>query len=109
MAFQEKLLGQSNPGNVATTIYTVPASTTAIIKTILICNTSSSTRSYRIFFNNSGATYNATNAIMYDIPILPNTTNSIEDFMPLNGSGASIGVSGSTTDVNFTVFGVEIS
>src|SRR5882762_1279596 len=105
MGFQEKLLAQANPGNAATTIYTVPAATTTVVKTILVTNTSSSSRTYRIFFNNSGSSYTAANAIFYDVPIQANTTNSLDDFMPLNGSGASIGTQGSTTDVNFTIFG----
>jgi len=44
-----KTVAQANPGNAATTIYTVPAATTTVVKTILVTNTSSSSRTYRIF------------------------------------------------------------
>lgn len=107
--FQEKLLAQANPGNVTTSIYTVPALKTTVIKTIVISNTSSTDRSYRIFFNNAGNTFTVANALFYDIPIFANTTNAVQEFMVLDNSGVgSLGVSGSTTDVTFTVFGAEI-
>lgn len=109
MTFLEKILGQSQPGVTPTTLYSVPASTVGIIKTILICNTGASDQTYQIFVDNDGSTYDATTAIHYDVPIAAKETRHLDLFIPFSTAGGTLGVQASSTDVTFTVTGAEIT
>jgi hypothetical protein len=109
MAIAYKVLGQSNPAaTTATTLYTVPASTSAVISTINICNQSGSTDTFRIAIRPAGATLAAQHYIAY------NTSIPAYDSISL-----TIGITLATTDVvtvyagaatlSFNLFGSEIS
>jgi glucose-6-phosphate dehydrogenase assembly protein OpcA len=108
MATTYKVLGQSNPSaTTATTLYTVPASTSTVVSTISICNQASSTASYRIAVRPAGATLAAQHYLAYDIAIAANDTTAL-----------TLGVTLATTDVvtvyassatlSFSAFGSEI-
>lgn len=44
-----KVLGQSNPAaTTATTLYTVPSATSAVVSTISVCNQAATSGTYRI-------------------------------------------------------------
>lgn len=109
MADTIKVLSQTTPG--ATTLtdsYTVPALTSAIISSIVICNQSAVATAFRVSIAVAGATDVAKQYIYYDIAIAGNAT-----FI------ATVGISLATTDVirvyntlatlSFNVFGVEIT
>jgi hypothetical protein len=109
MAIAYKVLGQSNPAaTTATTLYTVPASTSAVISTINICNQGVSTDTFRIAIRPAGATLAAQHYIAY------NTSIPAYDSISL-----TIGITLATTDVvtvyagtstlSFNLFGSEIS
>jgi glucose-6-phosphate dehydrogenase assembly protein OpcA len=109
MALTYKVLGQSNPaGNTATTLYTVPASKSAVLSTISICNQSTSNGSFRIAIRPSGDALANQHYISYDTVVPNNDTIFF-----------TIGVTLATTDVitvyannalmSFGVFGSEIS
>lgn len=104
-----KILGQSKPSaTTLTDIYTVPASTSAIISTITVCNQSGTATSFRISIAPAGAADTASQYIYYDVAIPGNDTFA-----------ATLGISLATTDVirvyntlatlSFTVTGVEIT
>lgn len=104
-----KVLGQSAPSaTTATTLYTVPASTSAVISTINVANRSTAPDTFRIAIRPAGASLANQHYIAYDTPI------------PLNDSiSITIGISLATTDVvtvyagtanlSFTAFGAEIT
>lgn len=109
MANAYKILGQSKPSaTTLTDIYTVPASTEAVISTITVCNQSATATSFRISIAPAGAADTASQYIYYDVAIAGNDTFA-----------ATLGISLATTDVirvyntlatlSFTVTGVEIS
>jgi len=109
MALTEKLLGQSNPGAVLTTLYQLPASTRAIVKGMWVCNTGLSNQTFRIYVDPTGTSYIASKSIYYEVPIAPGETRTMDDFLALNTPGGSIGVYASSTDVVFTASGAEIT
>lgn len=111
MAIQEKQLGQLRPANTtAASIYSPGASTTAIIKTITISNTTSSNAKYRIFVDDNGTTFDQTTATHYDIIIPGNTTDLIDTYWVMDDSTGNIGVRTDTANaITFTVFGAEIT
>jgi len=109
MANTYKLLGQNNPGTTATSIYTVPSATSAVISSIVICNTSAAAKTFRIHVvATSGTTAATTNAIAYDNAIPANETIVLTAGLTL-ATLYSIKTYASTTDVVFTVFGQEIT
>lgn len=107
MADTYKVLGQSNPGAATlTTAYTVPASTSAIISTIVITNRSATPTSFRLAIRPAGAGISNEHYISYDVAIGANETIAL-----------TLGITLATTDVvsvyatlatlSFNVFGVE--
>ena len=67
MAIVYKVLGQSNPAaTTATTLYTVPAATSAVVSTITICNQNNASDTYRIAIRPAGATLAAQHYIAYN-------------------------------------------
>lgn len=109
MATTYKVLGQSNPAaTTATTLYTVPAGTSAVISTINICNQASTVGNFRVAVRPGGEALAAKHYIAYDTALAG-----------LDSIAITIGVSLATTDVitvyasastfSFSIFGAEIT
>lgn len=111
MALQEKQLGQLRPANTtAATLYSPGASTTTIIKSIVICNQTAATAKYRIFVDDDGTTYDQTTALFYDIAIGANSTDQIDTFYAMNDANGNLAVRTDTNSaLTFTCFGTEIT
>jgi hypothetical protein len=104
-----KQLGQNNPGTSATSIYTAPAAGSAVVSSIVICNTSAAAKTFRIHVCTTSATAAATtNAIAYDNAVPANETIVMTAGLTISGS-FSIKTYASTTDVVFSVYGQEIT
>jgi hypothetical protein len=104
-----KVLGQSNPSAATPTdLYTVPASTSTTVSSIVVCNRSATATSFRISVRVAGAGADNKQYLYYDVVIPGNDT-----FV------ATIGVALATTDVvtvyatlatlAFNLFGVEVT
>lgn len=104
-----KILAQSAP--LATTLtdaYTVPAATSAMVSSVIVCNQSSVATSFRISVAVAGAVDTAKQYLYYDIPIAGNDTFA-----------ATIGMGLATTDVvrvyatlatlSFAIMGIEMT
>jgi len=107
MANALKVLGQSAPGAAAlTTIYTVPAATTAVASSIVVCNRSATATTFRVAVRPAGAAISNEMYQYFDVSIPGNDT-----FI------ATIGITLATTDivsvyatlatVSFSLFGQE--
>ena len=107
MATTLKILGQSNPSaTTATTLYTVPAATSTVCSSLVICNRSATATSFRVAVRQGGAALSNEHYIYYDVTIAGNDT-----FI------ATIGLTLATTDVvtvyatlatlSFNLFGQE--
>ena len=109
MATTYKVLGQLNPSaTTQTTLYTVPASTAAIVSTLTVCNQAASAGTYRISIRPVGETLDPKHYIAYNVTIPASSSDTI-----------TLGITLATTDVvtvyassasfSFSAFGTEIS
>lgn len=103
-----KRLGQATMDVGGNTVYTVGVSTTAILKSFDICNTSASLIKVRVHLVPSGGSAATSNAILYDYPIVANGTFGWEGEQVLP-TGASIRVAGNVAGCTITASGVEIT
>ena len=104
-----KVLGQSNPSaTTATTLYTVPSSTSAVVSTIAVCNQGASAATFRIAIRPAGASLAAQHYIAYDSSVTANNTTFITIGATLATTDV-ITVYASNTSLSFSAFGTEIS
>lgn len=109
MATTLKVLGQSAPAaTTETTLYTVPASTSTVVSSLVVANRGAVADAFRVSVAVAGAATANKDYLFYDIPIAANDT-----FI------ATIGITLATTDVvrvyagttalSFSLFGQENS
>lgn len=103
-----KILGQSNPAaTTQTQVYLVPAATSAVVSTIVICNIDT-VATYRISIIPSGQTLANRHYIVYD-GILNQGESIFLTIGATLAAGDNIEVFASTANVSFSVFGSEIT
>ena len=109
MAAAYKVLAQSNPSaTTATTLYTVPSSTSAVVSTITVCNQAASAGSYRIAVRPAGATLAAQHYVAYDVAIAANDTTALTLGITLATTDV-VTVYASSATMSFSAFGSELS
>lgn len=110
MATTYKILGQQAPADTSNTVlYTVPASTQAIVSTITVTNTTGTDTSFRLFVVPNAAAAGVGNAIAYDPTLSAGSFISFTLGLTL-GAGDRIFVrSGTGSAVTFQAFGSELS
>jgi glucose-6-phosphate dehydrogenase assembly protein OpcA len=108
MATTYKVLGQSNPSaTTATTLYTVPASTSTVVSTITVCNQAASAATFRIAVRPAGATLASQHYIAYGSTVAANDTTALTLGITLATTDV-VTVYASSATVSFTAFGSEI-
>ena len=109
MALQEKTLGQLRPSDTnAVSIYSPGVGVTAIIKTILIVNTSGAAASARLFLDDDGATYDESTTIGWDVPISTFRPEPLTMFLGMDNFSGNLAVRSSVANaLTFTVSGAE--
>jgi len=110
MATSYKILGQAAlTDNVDTTVYTVPASTQAVVSTISICNQSASAMLFKIAFRPSAdATTTAKHYFASNATLDPYTTFAATVGATL-AAGDKVIVSSAAVSGSVSVFGSEIA
>jgi glucose-6-phosphate dehydrogenase assembly protein OpcA len=109
MAIVYKVLGQSNPAaTTATTLYTVPASTSAVVSTVTICNQAATAGPFRIAIRPAGATLATVHYVSYDTIVPANDTISFTLGITLATTDV-ITVYASSTTMSFHAYGSEIT
>ena len=111
MATNYKILGQVAPAaNVSggTQLYLVPASTSAVVSTIAICNRGTSAATYRIAIREDNAALDNKQYLAYDTAIPANTTTTFTLGVTLSAAD-TISVVASTANLTFQAFGSEVS
>ena len=104
-----KVLGQSNPSaTTATTLYTVPASTSAVVSTITVANLAGTAATYRISVRPAGAAQTNAMYLAYDVTVGALDTTTITLGVTLATTDV-VTVYASTGNVAFQAFGSEIS
>jgi len=91
-----------------TTLYNTGASTSAVISTLAICNTSTSTQTYRIGIMGSAGTPGAGDWLVYDAAVAAKDTAFLTLGISL-GNSEFIRVSSSANSLSFTAYISEIS
>ena len=104
-----KVLGQSNPSaTTASTLYTVPSATQAVVSTITVANQAASAATYRIAVRVAGASLAASQYIAYDVSLPANASDTLTLGITL-GATDVITVYASSATMSFAAFGSEIS
>lgn len=107
MAVEYKTFGQSNPGTTLTDLYTVPSAKSVAGGVLVVTNTSTTARTFRMAISMAGASIATAHYHYYDFPIPPN------DVLSITGITMSttdvLRVYGSTTDVTFNFSGALIT
>jgi hypothetical protein len=104
-----KVLGQSNPAaTTATTLYTVPAATQAIVSTLTVTNQTATAGTYRIAVRVAGAALAANQYLAYDVSLPGNATDTLTLGVTL-GATDVITVYASAATFSFNAFGSELS
>ena len=110
MATTYKILGQNEPANTSNAVlYTVPASTEAIVSTLTVANTSGQETSFRIFIVADGDTAGTQNALAYDATIAGNSFTSFSLGLTLGAADEIVVRASVGTSLTFQAFGSELS
>lgn len=109
MATTYKVLGQIEPSAAsATTLYTVPSATQAVVSTITACNQGNSSASIRIAVQPNAEALSDKHYIAYEVVLGAGQTSAFTIGITMDASDI-ISVRASTATVSFNAFGSEIS
>jgi glucose-6-phosphate dehydrogenase assembly protein OpcA len=104
-----KVLGQSAPSATTdTTLYTVPAATSAVVSTIVVANRANTSAAYRIAVRPAGATLANQHYVAFDVNVGANDSTTITLGITLAATDV-ITVRSTSANLSFNVFGSEIS
>ena len=104
-----KVLGQSNPSaTTLTTLYTVPAATTAVVSSIVIANQTATAATFRLAVRVAGASIANSQYIGYDITVGASDSTVLTMGITM-GATDVLSVYASTSTLTFSAFGSEIS
>jgi hypothetical protein len=108
MANAYKVLGQSNPAaTTLTSLYTVPAATSAVVSTLTVCNIGVST-TVRVAVRPAGAGIANQHYILYDAALSANDTLFFTIGLSLATTDV-VSVYAGTANVSFNLYGTEIT
>lgn len=108
MANTYKVLGQSKPGAASlTALYTVPAATSVVGSSLVVCNQGAAT-SYRISVAIAGAGDTAAQYLAYDVAIPANTSDVWTIGFTLAATDV-VRVYNTLATCSFNLFGQEIT
>jgi glucose-6-phosphate dehydrogenase assembly protein OpcA len=109
MATTYKVLGQINPAATSlTTLYTVPASTSTVVSTLMVCNQAGSSASFRVAIRPAGASIVASHYLSYDTAIPANDSIALTLGITLATTDV-VSVYASTSTMSFNLFGSELT
>lgn len=104
-----KVLGQSNPAATTNTnLYTVPAATSAVVSSIVICNQAATAATYRIAVRPAGAAVASQHWIVYGATVAASDSTVITMGLTLAATDI-ITVFASSATLSFSAYGSEIS
>lgn len=89
------------------TLYQVPASTSAVIASIVICNQGGSSVTYRVGYSTT-STFDSTRYIAYGTTIAANDTHYLQFGLTMS-AGTYLLISGSSATMNAIAVGCEIT
>ena len=109
MAETLKCLGQSAPSaTTLTALYTVPASTSAVVSSVVVCNRGTANQTFRISVAVAGAADDNKQYLVRDMPIDSADTIALTLGITLATTDV-LKCYASSTDLTFQAFGSEIT
>lgn len=109
MADEYKILGQSAPGaTTLTDLYTVPAATTAIVASVIVCNRAATSDTFRIALAVEGAANANAQYIYYDV-VIDNNDTFVASIGITLGARDVIRVYAGTANLSFGAVGTEVT
>jgi hypothetical protein len=109
MATTYKVLGQNAPSaTTATTLYTVPSATSAVISTLVVANRAATPAAYRISIRPGGASQANQHYIAYDVAVSAADSTTLTLGITLAATDV-VTVYASTANLSFNLFGSEIT
>jgi hypothetical protein len=104
-----KTLGQSAPSATTNTdLYTVPASTSAVVSTLVIANRVATAATFRIAIRPAGAAIANQHYIAFDVPVGASDSTTLTLGITLAATDV-LTVYASTANISFNAFGSEIT
>ena len=107
MAITQKVLGQSAPNaTTETTLYTVPAATSSVASSIVVCNRSGVAVTFRVSVSVGGGATANKDYLYYDLPLAANDSFAATLGITLAATDI-VRVYASTANLSFNLFGQE--
>lgn len=102
-------LGQSRPDDtVAVSLYSPADGIVAIVKQVIIANTSAASAKYRVCHDEDGSTYDETTALFWNVPLATESSDVIDLCLYMTNSSGDLAVRTDTTEaVTFSCYGEE--
>jgi glucose-6-phosphate dehydrogenase assembly protein OpcA len=109
MATAYKVLGQENPAaSTLTTLYTVPASKSAVLSTITVANLTGVANTFRIAIRPAGASIVNKHYIAYDIALAASDSTTLTLGITLATTDVVSVYGGASSNISFSAFGSEL-
>lgn len=108
MTITRKTLGQTAPGaTTETDLYTVPASTSTVVSSIVVCNRGAVTATFRVSVAVGGGATGNKDYLYYDVLMPPNDTFIATVGLTLAATD-KVKVYASNGNLSFNLFGEEV-
>ena len=109
MATAYRVLGQAAPAaTTPTTLYTVPAATSAVTSTLTACNRGTADGTYRVAVRPGGATLANQHWLAYDAELPGKSTDAVVLGLTL-AAGDVVTVEANSADFSFGLYGSELT
>jgi hypothetical protein len=109
MATAYKVLGQVAPAaTTATTVYTVPSATEAVVSSVSVCNRAGAAGTFRLAVRPDGAALANQHYLAYDTAVSANDTIILTVGLTLDAADV-LEVYASSADMSVQAYGSEIS
>ena len=109
MATAYKVLGQVAPAaTTATSIYTVPSATEAVVSSVTVCNRAGTAATFRLAVRPDGATLANQHYLTYDAALDANDTIILTIGVTMDATDV-LEAYASTADLTFHAYGSEIT
>lgn len=108
MATTYKVLGQLASTTSAVALYTCPAATQTIVSTLVVCNRAAAAKTYKIILRPDDEALADKHYIAFDTPLAANDSVALTLGITMDASD-KLYVSGSDTNLSFSLFGSEIA
>jgi hypothetical protein len=108
MATTYKVLGQLASTTSAVALYTCPSATQTIVSTLVICNRAAAAKTYKVILRPNDETLADKHYLAFDTPLAANDSIALTLGITMDASD-KLYVSGSDTNLSFSLFGSEIA